>query len=163
MRPGSLSRNSAELYDCGRQVILRAHGRDARVPNPVAELAEGLPAAQAAGALLGFAHWCAGTSIGAGQDLAPFLRRVELAPVSDFKSDWAVATLQYGVLSGACALLVDWPLLWPRVAGPIREALLFFERHCGVSDLARQCLERLEPRHPDAEDMQDEKAACARG
>lgn len=146
MRRGSLTRKPENVFIPARTVILRGHGPDPRVRNPLPENANGLPFEQAGNALLGLALWAAAVAIGEDQDVAPFLNSAELPPIAKPDVDSAVSMVQGGVPIGAGKLQEDWPRLWPRFRPKIHDALMVIEERCEFPDFSAQCMDELERR-----------------
>ena len=144
MRFSSLTHNAERVHNGARQVILRGHGRDSRVRDPLPAYAEGLPLEQAGQAIVGNAIWCAGMLIGSGKNCAAFLGQVDIPPLKELHIDVAISPILGGVPAGACKLQEDWPLLWPIHKNSIHDALLIVEQRCGISEYASRCMLKLE-------------------
>lgn len=146
MRPNSLSHDATRVFANAREVILRGHGPDIRVREPLPEYAEGLEPDHSGDALIGIAMWCAGLLIGGGQDAVPFLQSIQLMPVTEVNVDRAISMMQGGVPSGALALQEDWPVLWNRFRSRIMDAFIALEQCCAAKDFATRSLTELERR-----------------
>jgi len=156
MRAGSLTRKPENVFEPARVVILRGHGSDLRVRDPLPEYAEGLPFDQAGNAVLGLALWAAAVAIGEGRDAVPFLNSAELLPIAKLDVSSAASMMQGGVPTGACRLQEDWPRLWPRLRSAIRNAFSVIEERCRVSGFAADCMDELERRLSQLPDWTEE-------
>jgi len=146
LRSRSMSRDAELLFKNGRQIILRGHGRDPRVSNPLPALAEGQRSQDSAQAIIAFASWCAGILIGSGKNPEPFLRKIEFPPTSSIVIDDCLAMMQGGIPRGACLLNEDWPTLWPIHKTSIHDAFLVVEERCASPNFAQRCIKLLEDR-----------------
>jgi len=85
MRPGSLSRDSAQFFCDGLRVQEQGHAPDPRVPNPHPEYAAGMKATDLSPLRLSWAAWTAGLILGSGSDARPLLSTLqdEHSPILD--------------------------------------------------------------------------------
>jgi glycosyltransferase involved in cell wall biosynthesis len=146
LRSTSLSHKPEIAFEDACQVIIRGHGRDPRVSNPLPALAEGQPSQDLAPALTAFACWCAGLLIGGGKNHLAFLRRIELLPIADIEPSRCVPMMYDGVPRGACGLYEDWGTLWPIHEHAIYDAFAVLEERCAIPDLAARCIKEFKHR-----------------
>ncbi|MDB5077377.1 MAG: glycosyl transferase family 2, partial [Chloroflexi bacterium] len=154
MRPGSLSRDGAQVLQDGLRVLAQGHAPDPRVPDPHPAYAGGVAAEQLSGLKLAWSAWPAGLLLGRGSDAGHLL---------SFLRDEACPSLSPTAI--AESLLESMPLptcqtpaalykLWPDIEQITLEFLDALEALSGTRGLARRAavvLERMVLQHATAE------------
>ncbi len=149
MRPNSLSSDLPGFCRDGLQVLAYGHGPDPRVPQPQAEYALGMPAADLAVRQIYFTSWCAGLSIGRGEDAAPLLdlmrrRNLQRSPDAIFvETHWIVENLFETIPIPQGADISQWHQLWPQYLPLIQAFLAALEQHTQIQGLADLALQQL--------------------
>ncbi len=149
MRPNSLSSDLPGFCRDGLQVLTYGHGPDPRVPQPQAEYALGMPAADLAVRQIYFTSWCAGLSIGRGEDAVPLLdlmrrRNLPRSPDAIFlETHWIVENLFETIPIPQGVDASQWHQLWPQYLPLIQVFLEALERHTQIQGLADRALQQL--------------------
>ena len=144
MSATSLSRDTAEMLNCARQVIWRGHGRDSRVRHPLPAFVEGSRNRPAPEAYAYLVLWCMGLDIGAGKPPLRLLNEARVEPVDAIDSDRAAHTLRLAITVGACRVSDDWAEIAERVRPVIEETLAHLDRRIGIG-VSAGILEALYP------------------
>jgi len=146
LRPNAASVNSMQLLTDGLRVLTQARFPDPRVPDPHPHYAAGLPLDQLPTVRLYFACWCAGLTIGRGQD-TQFILEMLTGDHDPALDPYYVAYNIFEAVPRARGLLPNaWVELWPETEHQIGAFLLAFEQQAQAAGLARRThtiLERL--------------------
>jgi hypothetical protein len=144
MRSSSLSRRVETLFQDGCRVITRSHQRDSRVTEPLPAYETGMPEEHLANALAIFVLWCGGLLVGEKKDPSALLQQAQLPKITEMDIPRAVLAMRGSVPTGACAFDHDWPVLWPKFCGEIRNVFSAVEQRWSIPLFADRCMEKLE-------------------
>lgn len=140
MRRGSASNAGAQLARDGIQVIRRGHAGDARVKEPAPAHAAGEAPEKLPGALYHMMGWCAGLTIGSGDDAAPLLDMLTGLPPVELGNAYVADCVLPSILLPDCRKPSAWPLVWPEIEARLVRFLAAVERQTGARNFRAQGL-----------------------
>jgi peptidoglycan/xylan/chitin deacetylase (PgdA/CDA1 family) len=144
VRPDSASRDGFQFLTGGLHVLIRGHSPDARVPNPAAAYASGMPVKELPDLKFFLACYCAGLILGRGEDARPVLSALKNDYVPDLDPYDAATSIFQAVVFSTCRTPDAWVELWPRLELGINEFLSALETRVLIPGLARRTCKALE-------------------
>jgi peptidoglycan/xylan/chitin deacetylase (PgdA/CDA1 family)/2-polyprenyl-3-methyl-5-hydroxy-6-metoxy-1,4-benzoquinol methylase len=138
MRPMSASMDALQMLQDGLRVITLGHSIDPRVSHPKPEHEHGAPNTHFASTLLSLACWCAGLSLGRGEDAQYLLGLLNDERSLQIDPDAVAGSLFRAALTSAGLTPDNWRNLWPRIEGRVEEFLLALEAQTRTPGLARR-------------------------
>ncbi|MGO9961462.1 MAG: glycosyltransferase [Solirubrobacteraceae bacterium] len=140
MRAASASNQSVRLMHDGVEVILRGHGADPRVADPVPEHAAGQDPTGVPIAVLTFAAFAAGPALALGEDLDALLAQVSAYRAPAVSPQEIADCIFVAALPAAGIGPSGWSELFQRIQPPLEHFLAGLEQISGSPRLAQRTI-----------------------
>jgi len=143
MTPNSSSLGARQLLRDGLTVLKRGHAHDPRVPNPHPDYVNGLQTDRVETQEFYLLSWCAGLTLGIGQDARPLIKILKEDRYEGLYPDAIARCIFEAATLPMCKPRNAWDTLWPDVYPLARKFLMALEKQSGTPDLAQRAFMEL--------------------
>ena len=136
MQPNSASLDARQMLRDGLRVLRQGHAPDSRVRNPHPAHAQGLPREQMQEQQYYLLSWCAGLTIGRGEDPRSLFDLIDNSGSRELYPDAIAQCIFDAAPLSSCQSSRAWDLLWPARENTIDEFFTALEAHAKATGLA---------------------------